>query len=233
MPIRKKSEDVQPERENIQSETKHCPYCDNEIKAKAVKCQYCWEFLDWRQKETTTKKTNKKSSNGSELVPIKAWKAVYRWYIWMFVWVWIAILAWISDADFLESDGFNILDIIISFIPIILLMIWSNKTYGYLLNTNTKNLRFDSTWWPTRWWICPIACLYIPYQAVKDIYKTFNEKCWIIWWWWACYLISSILLRLSDTDDTWFVALLALGVVVAEYVLIMKIVKNINRSLED
>lgn len=27
-------------------DTKHCPYCDNEIKAKAIKCQYCWEFLD-------------------------------------------------------------------------------------------------------------------------------------------------------------------------------------------
>lgn len=25
---------------------KYCPYCDNEIKEQAIKCQYCWEFLN-------------------------------------------------------------------------------------------------------------------------------------------------------------------------------------------
>lgn len=229
MPIKKTEE---------KAETKHCPYCDNEIKAKAIKCQYCWEFLnewtskDWKEKkEILTKKVQKKSSNESELSCIRSWKAVYRWYIWMFVWLWIAILAWISGADFIESEGYNILDVLISLIPLILLMIWSNKTYGYLLKNNVKNLRFDSTWWPTRWWICPIACLYIPYQTVKDIYKAFNEKCWIIWRWWACYIISALLIRLSEYDDSWFVALLAIWALIAEYILIMKIIKNINEFL--
>lgn len=38
---------------------KECPFCANEIKEKAVKCQYCWEFLpkEEHKKEELKKKT--------------------------------------------------------------------------------------------------------------------------------------------------------------------------------
>lgn len=40
---------------------KECPYCANEIKEKAIKCQYCWEFLSNEDvnKEESEKKAKK------------------------------------------------------------------------------------------------------------------------------------------------------------------------------
>ena len=254
---------------------KECPFCANEIREKAVKCQYCWEFLPEEKKEEPKKRVKKETKEcpfcmnkvdiDIEVCPfckeeldgkksnldqhstvnespqdisslksssIKMWEVLYWCYIWMFVWLWIAFLAWLTEADFVESDGFYALDLIISLSLLILLMVWSNKTYGYLLNKKVKNLRFDSTWWPTWWWICPIACLYIPFQTVKDIYNTFNKKCWIIWWWRACYLISALLLKISDADDSWFVAVLWLWFLIAEYILMINIINNINKFLQ-
>ena len=38
---------------------KECPFCANEIKEKAIKCQYCWEFLPEEKKEEPKKKVKK------------------------------------------------------------------------------------------------------------------------------------------------------------------------------
>lgn len=37
---------------------KECPYCANEIKEKAIKCQYCWEFLNKEEKTRISKSNN-------------------------------------------------------------------------------------------------------------------------------------------------------------------------------
>lgn len=43
-----------------------CPFCKNEIKEGAIKCQFCWEFLDGREKEE--KKEKKESKKYSQIV---------------------------------------------------------------------------------------------------------------------------------------------------------------------
>ena len=65
-----------------------CPYCKNEIKEGAIKCQYCWEFLDKDQAPSTevpwqtvgqTKAVKKKSR--------RVWWIVI-WIITIFIIIW-------------------------------------------------------------------------------------------------------------------------------------------------
>lgn len=42
---------------------KECPFCANEIKEKAIKCQYCWEFLPEEKKEEPKKKAKKETKD--------------------------------------------------------------------------------------------------------------------------------------------------------------------------
>ncbi len=253
---------------------KECPFCKNEIKEKAIKCQYCWEFLSEDEKEETKKEKkdcpfcmnkvdleatvcpfcdenlNNESNESSPKTSIKkqtiqsfewskmsalnTWKVLYRLCIIMFILLWAAFFWWMFELEFIDSEAFNTIDTLLGLTMLIITMVWCKKVYNHLLKKRNKNLHFISTWWPTRWWICPIACFFVPFQAVKDIYKTYNEKCWIIWWRRVCYLGNLILSLIIDEvpDESWFITI-SLGVfVVAEYILLFNIVKNINKSLE-
>ena len=67
MPIRKKTEVKKDEWIKVENsewiETKHCPFCDNEIRIKAIKCQYCWEFLNEETLNKKTKEVDKVNDN--------------------------------------------------------------------------------------------------------------------------------------------------------------------------
>ena len=257
---------------------KECPFCANEIKEKAIKCQYCWEFLPEEVKEEpkkTAKKEKKEcpfcmnkvdadatkcpfcdevlankseehvtknsvrkqytqSEQSTKSAAINMWKIITWWCIVVFVWLWIAFLSWVFEWSFADTEGFNVIDVLISIWMVVLYMIRSNKLYNHLLNKGYKNLRFDSTWWPTRWWICPIACLFIPFQAIKDAYKVYNNKSAIVWWRWACYLLGALFLNMSNPDmgdAEWFIALIWVWFMIAEYILLINMVKNINLAL--
>lgn len=80
------------------NEVKHCPYCDNEIKAKAIKCQYCWEFLDTRINSQKMGNFDEKSGMETFNDDVKMdenseleWsdQTSKRAYIFWSIWVWI------------------------------------------------------------------------------------------------------------------------------------------------
>lgn len=90
---------------------KKCPFCANEIKEKAIKCQYCWEFLtekekiqcpfclneidddvkkcpfcdeilDYEEKKETVKKGDKKTKEKNVGNPYPLEKRVWRKEFW-------------------------------------------------------------------------------------------------------------------------------------------------------
>ena len=169
MPIRK-STTLKTE-EN--SETKHCPYCDNEIKAKAIKCQYCWEFLEKTQTDNHATKSNIKNKEYTNpqkwsLINGRSFKSIFkcewrmnRWeywfyslaayvgYFWLCILIWAII--WIVNDGYI-SDSTSMVVAYWLFIPVViwLIMVWI--------------CRLHDLWkkWPLIiLWIIPIANIII------------------------------------------------------------------------
>lgn len=76
-----------------------CPYCANEIKEGAVKCQYCHEFLDWKE-EKKVPQSSKKTPNNKFLVIL----IITLWVLLL----WICVLYILNNKHSKEDKNNNI-----------------------------------------------------------------------------------------------------------------------------
>ena len=177
---------------------KECPFCKNEIKSNAIKCQYCKEFLDWADDKSMSniKNENKKS----ELVKKILYTVVFISFLLLLFW-WVNPM--MHDIDDRTPEYVNLfripmvtyfvsmlwltiiycrnrskLSLIILWINVFLLLGW------YLLNKFVKscNFGYSTTYcydfgWGDFWWV--LILMTIPILIIWFIVYILR----LIWWW--------------------------------------------------
>ena len=87
----------------------------------------------------------------------------------------------------------------------IVFMVWIHRANHNARKLGTEGMKF-SPGWAVGWFFIPIANLWKPYQAMKEIWKAskYSSPDWknqqadpILGWWWALWIISNTLGRAS------------------------------------
>ena len=174
MPIKKTSEKKTPTKkswekkttvkkttEKNKSEIKICPYCWNEIKEKAIKCQYCGEWFQkksttrsgWENRETrrsTAKAIDHKENSFVSFITWtdlnRIWRAKYLARSVVFdvlIYVCMLLALWIMSA-FENTNWGGVMNI---FWAIIVLAVCGLSLYW---NIVLNNKRLHDWWWS--WW---------------------------------------------------------------------------------
>lgn len=201
---------------------KECPFCANKIKEWAIKCKYCDETLIKENSNLELWEEAKKI----EVIQYKKkcmaeW--LYKWSIWMIILIWLSFFWGYTNKIFWASR-----------LWIFWIMMWCRYSYKIILTLDDTNLHFKSSWWPTRWRICPVASFFIPYLAVLDIYTVYNKKSAIIPWWWWCFLGSHVINVIINYPyfNRWEIWILLYSMMawlyISALILTMKIIKKTN-----
>ena len=194
-----------------------------------------WLIQDWDDIDSENVKSSMKIG--------KITKWFMLWYIIRTIIVFILAFIWESVPEWLEI----LLNVIFTVWAIVSQIVWWLKTYKWLQLANIKWLTFPKWWWwLVFWWFCPIACLYMPYQIIRDIVNAYKIKTWRIikksfFWtivsrWWGIYLIwgiiGSVLLREAWDGEIWL-TLISYIFDILEYVLFITIVTRTEKMQKE
>ncbi|HJQ96471.1 MAG TPA: DUF4328 domain-containing protein [Acidimicrobiia bacterium] len=121
-------------------------------------------------------------------------------------------------------------------------IVWQYRAHMNLRVLNTPNLSFRSGW-AVAWWIVPIAFLFQPYRAMREVLKASmsSSETWkelktpiSFKWWWALWIsggiLNSAIAQVESID--WYLALsiLRAAVIVGAAVLALHLIGQITRA---
>jgi hypothetical protein len=79
-------------------------------------------------------------------------------------------------------------------------------TWLYRLNKNLRTLSGEqlkiTPGWAVGWFFIPVACLWMPYSAVKEVWQVSHRGTGrgsaLVGWWWAAYLVNSVAMQVAN-----------------------------------
>ena len=95
---RNKEEEIR--KNNPEPTTKECPFCEEEIQYKAIKCKRCWELLE-KDEEEAKKEVEEEEVEG---------KKSNNWFIWnvficLIIWIWFGISNYTNTINYTTNDN--------------------------------------------------------------------------------------------------------------------------------
>ena len=233
-----------------------CPFCANEIKKWAKKCQYCKEFLfdESIKSDNKSLKTNKRNWNSRKLIItekqlescintgnrwISRWCRIIaaRFPIWI-IFKLDSLLNWEKVGAWLNMFWLLWMLLIISLVYYLIRLI---KNYKILFDSNIHWLVHKSYFNLVFCWICPVLNLFKPNLTLNDLLLNITHKFWEEWdknlvkkrlICWDITLISFALIYIPRVPFSDFALIIYVIFNIIQICLLAKIVRKIIHAEE-
>ena len=115
-------------------------------------------------------------------------------------------------------------------------MIWQHRAHANRSAMENDALKPNVVWW----WLVPVASVFMPFVAIRDLAKGDHDRAGLRRWWWTAYLLFGVasglatLLPLYIPEGDWqeWVSILSYLIGIAAAVLAIRVVKLVDAGLE-
>jgi hypothetical protein len=115
-------------------------------------------------------------------------------------------------------------------------MIWQHRAHANRAAMADDALKPGMVWW----WLVPVASLFMPFVAIRDLARGGYDRPRLRLWWWTAYLLFGVVsglatilpLYLAQGDWQEWISILSYLLGIAAAVLAIRVVKLIDASLE-
>jgi hypothetical protein len=115
-------------------------------------------------------------------------------------------------------------------------MIWQYRAHANRSAMADDALKPATVWW----WLVPVASLFMPFAAIRDLAKGDGDRPRLRIWWWTAYLLFGVVsglatilpLYLAQGDWQEWVSILSYLLGIAAAVLAIRVVKFVDEGLE-